>query len=105
MNNLNYIELGRQKYLEELDVNHAKIVLNFRTRMAKFSGNFKGNGTVENCPLQGLHSDLQHLSFEFPEIVKQVEIKVTYESILKPEISVSLAKTPGKIVNLRKNEE
>ena len=41
INKLNYIELGRQKYLEELVVNHAKIVFNFRTRMAKFSGNFK----------------------------------------------------------------
>ena len=56
MNKFNYIELGRQKYLEELDVNHAKIVFNFRKRMAKFSDNFKGNGTVENCPLCGLHS-------------------------------------------------
>ena len=91
--------------MEELDVNHGKIVFNFRTRMAKFSGNFKGNGTVENCPLCGLHSDLQHLSFECPEIVSQVEMKENYESIFKPEISVSLAKTLGKILNLRKNEE
>ena len=55
MRDLYYEKLEAQEYLKELDVNEAKTVFKFRVRMAKFSGNFKGQGLIDLCPLCALH--------------------------------------------------
>ena len=55
--------------------------------------------------LNGLYSVLQHLNIECPKIVKQLEIKETYQSMFNPKITLNLAKTKQKIVNLMKTEE
>ena len=89
MSNLTYEKFERQEYFTTLEVKHAKTVFRFRTRMATFDGNFKGQGPVDPCPLCGLHSDLQHLSFNCPVVIEKVEPTEEYEQIFGAKISKS----------------
>ena len=63
MINLFYVELEIQEYLKEKSINtsQAKAVFKFRTRMANFSENFKGQAGTQPCPLCRLHLDIKFL--------------------------------------------
>ena len=105
MENLKYEKLEKQGYLTKLDVWQAKEVFRFQTRMSNFSGNYRGKGPVELCPLCGQHEDLQHLCFECPVVLENVKIKEKYEEIFEPNITLTLAKTLSEIAKMRKKEE
>ena len=105
MSNLNYEKFERQEYFTTLQVKHVKTLFRFRTRMAPFEGNFKGQGPVDSCPLCGLHSDLQHLSFNCPVVIEKVEPTEEYEQIFGTKISTELAKCLQRMIELRKKEE
>ena len=105
MKNLKYEKLEAQKYLTMLDVNLAKTDFRFRVRMAQFSGNYKGQGPPEPCPLCGLHSDVQHQSFQCSAVTRKIKISEKYENLFKPNISTNLAKICQEIVKLRRKEE
>ena len=49
MKDLKYEKLQIQEYLTKLDVYLAKAVFRFRVRMARFSGNSKGQGPTDAC--------------------------------------------------------
>ena len=102
MKNLKYLKLEAQAYLRNLDGNLAKNVFKLRTRMAKFQGNFKEDDTVDFCPLCATHGDFQELSFQCPEILRQIEVTENYENIFGSKISLKLAKTLDEISRLRK---
>ena len=53
MDDLIYVELSMQNYLkdEKIRVQEARILFKFRTRMAKFWGNFKGGRPPQQCPV------------------------------------------------------
>ena len=53
LKDLFYIELKIQHYLklEELNVQQALTVFSFRTRMAKFSENYRNCGIQQTCPM------------------------------------------------------
>ena len=53
MTNLNYSSLTMQAYLKdpEVSVKQAQTMFRFRTRMEKFSENFKGGRPTKPCPL------------------------------------------------------
>ena len=104
MKNLKYGKLEAQKYLTMLDVNLAKTVFRFRVRMAQFSGNYKGQGPPEFCPLCGLHKDLQELCFYCPSVLNQIELYEEYENIFQPEVSKDLARNLKEIEKLRKKK-
>ena len=72
--------------------------------MAKFSGNFRGHGPPEPCPLCGSHEDTQQMSFQCPVILGQMEVTEEYENIFEKKISQPLARTLGKILKLRKKK-
>ena len=101
MKDLKYEKLQIQEYLTKLDVYLAKTMFRFRVRMARFSGNYKGKGPPDACPLCGLHSDEQQLSFQCPEVTMMIDTSVIYEHIFNPKISINLAKTCDKIMKLR----
>ena len=101
MKNLNYDKLHLQDYLINLDVKLAKNVFRYRTRMIQFDGNFNGQEPVKVCPLCGLHSDHQHLSFQCPVVVGKIEIEEDYENIFGDKVSLKLAKTLQRITKLR----
>ena len=105
MANLKYDQLKPQDYLSELDVREAKNVFRFRTRMANFNGNFRGQGQSELCPLCGLHDDLQSLSFNCPKVLEKIEVKEEYEDIFGLKISKTLSKTLSEIDKLRKKDK
>jgi hypothetical protein len=105
MKNLKYEMLKPQEYLANLDVWEAKAVFKFRVRMALFSGNFKGHGPPEPCPLCGQHDDLQDLCFQCPVVIGKLELTEKYENIYEKNISKRLARILIKIVEMRRKEE
>ena len=105
MKNLKYEMLKPQEYLANLDVWEAKAVFKFRVRMALFSGNFKGYGPPEPCPLCGQHDDLQDLCFQCPVVIGKLELTEKYENIYEKNISKRLARILIKIVEMRRKEE
>ena len=61
LDNLFYPELKLQVCLKgkDITVNQAKILLKFRTRMAKYSNNYGGTNDAKQCELCQTHSDRQ----------------------------------------------
>ena len=98
---LSYEKLDQQEYLKNLDVKLAKTTFRFRTRMAQFGGNFKGQGPLDPCPLCGEHQDLQELSFQCPEVLDKIKVNEDYDNIFEPKISRELAKTLQDILKIR----
>ena len=66
MANVEYASLDMQEYLKNMEINttQAKILFWFRTRMAKFSDNFKGGKPTKMCPVCKSSTDVQEHSFE-----------------------------------------
>ena len=73
--------------------------------MAKFSGNYKGQGPLESCPLCGRHEDSQELAFQCPKVLENCSISEEYFNIFENKISLNLAKTISAIMDLRRKEE
>ena len=101
MRDLHYEKLEAQDYLKELDVNEAKTVFKFRVRMAQFSGNFKGQGPIDPCPLCALHPDVQEECLQCPEVIGKLNIDVQYENIFVSTITRNLARTLEAITKFR----
>ena len=101
---LNYKELNQQEYLNNLNVVQLKEIFRFRTRMAKFSENFKEGGQVKLCPLCGQHDDTQNWSFKCQKVNENIEIIGEYEDIFESEITPSLANTVTQIMKLRETQ-
>ena len=101
---LNYKELNQQEYLNNLNVVQLKEIFRFRTRMAKFSENFKEGGQVKLCPLCGRHDDTQNWSFKCQKVNENIEIIGRYEDIFESEITPSLANTVTQIMKLRETQ-
>ena len=64
----NIINLSNYLKLENMNASEAKAIFQFRSRMAKFSGNYKGNSPIKICPLCSSHPDTQEWSFQCLEI-------------------------------------
>lgn len=105
MKNLHYDDLKPQDYLRNLDVKEAKNIFKFRVKMAKFSGNYKGQGPPEPCPLCGRHDDNQEMSFQCPKVLGKISISEDYFNIFENKISLNLAKAITAIMELRRKEE
>ena len=89
LDNLWYSKLETQKYLElaNLNKNEAQTIFKYRTRMAKFGENFRGNKSFVICPLCHTHPDSQKMSYEnCPVLVKNIKIPGEYEDIFKTYI-------------------
>ena len=84
---MKYQKLEKQDYLTNLDVKLAKTAFRFKTRMAQFGGNCKGQGPLEAYPLCGEHPGLQDLCFQCPEVVDKIQVNELYENIFEPTIS------------------
>ena len=101
MSNLTYEKLNLQNYLTNFDVELAKNIFRYRTRMIQFHGNFSGGGPTNLCPLCGSHSDLQNLSFKCPTVLGEIQIEENYENLFGNNISLEMAKTLEHITKLR----
>ena len=99
--NLDYQRLSMQSYLIGLNSNTAKIVLQYRLRMANYCGNFKGTESVNMCPLCLTHEDDQSLAFSCPFIREKIKIEEPYEHLFASEISINLVKILESIEKIR----
>ena len=105
MKNLNYTSIEMQQYLKEKDIStsQAKTIFRFRTRMEKFSDNFKGGGPTKLCPVCISSTDTQSHSFSCPIIKENMEISGSLNDIYKHTITNKLARTLENIIKFREN--
>ena len=94
----NKLKIAKYLELENINVSEAKAVFQFRSKMAKFSGNYKGKNPIKMCPLCLSHPDTQEWSFKCLEIMKNLEINGNYNDIIEGNITKKLAKTTLSII-------
>ena len=79
MDDLFYSKLEIRNYLklENVNTKEAQTLFRYRTRMAKFGENFRGNRNSILCPLCKTHLDGQKMCFEnCPVVKKNITISV-----------------------------
>ena len=105
MKNLNYTSLEMQQYLKEkrISKSQAQIIFRFRTRMEKFSENFKGGKPTNPCPVCTSSKDTQSHSFSCLPIQDNMDISGSFDDVYKQPISDDLAKTLENIVKFRED--
>ena len=84
LDSLNYSKLEIQKYLllENLNNKQAQTLFRYRTRMANFGENYRGQKNSKLCPLCNFHLDNQKMGFENCLVLrKNVEISGNYNQI------------------------
>ena len=101
LRNLSYEKLEMQQYLKDYDFMDAIVIFKFRTRMAPFNENFKGQGPPKLCPLCENFIDSQIHSFHCSKMISHIEINGRYEDIFKQKINKELLKTLKKILEYR----
>ena len=103
LKNLDYQELKTQDYLlcQEMTVIQAKILLKFRTRMANFSNNYKGNTEVKECKQCKKHPDSQDMIYECEYNKKYIQMSGKYEDIFEVKIEIKMAKMLEEISKSR----
>lgn len=99
--NFKKLELSNYLRLEDIGDDEAKAVFQFRSRMAQFHGNYRGNTPLKYCPLCLSHPDTQEWSFKCSVLQKNIKINGNYEDIMKGKINKTLAKTVKSIVKYR----
>ena len=89
MKNLEYTQLEMQEYFKNKDISptQARIIFKFRTRMEKFSENFKGGKPTQQCPVCTSSTDTQSHSFSCPVIVESLKISGSLEDIYEQTIT------------------
>ena len=86
MRNVKYKEFKIQPYFLRADLSNESIktLFKWRTKMSKFSNNYRGGRPVALCPLCRNHDDLQEDSFKCYEIRQKITINHDYEDIFNP---------------------
>ena len=106
MENLQYVELGMQKYLknEKITVKQARILFKFRTRMERFWGNFKGGKPPQPCPVckDVLSVDTQEHSFRCKVLAESMKLSNNYKGIFSSEVEHEIVITVENIEKFRK---
>ena len=106
MENLQYVELGLQKYLksEKITVKQARILFKFRTRMERFWANFKGGKPPQPCPVckDEQSVDTQEHSFSCKILSENMKISNNYKGIFSSEVEHEIVKSVEHIEKFRK---
>ena len=107
MDDLDYSELAMQNYLKDvkIKVKEAKSLFKFRTRMAKFWGNFKGGRPPQQCPLckEEGSVDTQVHSFQCKTIKINIQIEGENKDVFKHLIDEKIARTVERIERIRED--
>ena len=105
MENLNYKNLEMQDYLKDqtINVNQARTLFRFRTRMARFWGNFKGGRPPQKCPVcsEVMSIDTQSHSFQCEVLGASININGNYENIFEAKVTQTVARTVENIEKFR----
>ena len=105
MRNLEYSKLELQSYFKfpGIKVDMQRNLFKFRTRMAPFGENFRGNQEVITCPLCNNDKDNQAHSFNCQAIKDKMEIKCDISDVYSDTITLDTAETVTEILEVRKN--
>ena len=103
MENTFHGKLEIQKYLRQKNISaeDAKLVFAFRTRMAKFSENFRGPHGPKMCTLCYTHLDNQPMAFNCTVIKPYLDKKGKYEYIFRSEIPMETIRNLKIITKMR----
>ena len=103
MSSLVYNSLEMQEYLknQEITATQANFLFRFRTRMEKFSENYKAGKPTRPCPVCKETPDTQTHSFECELIQQNVKIEGQPSDIFSTNIDRKLARTLENIVKFR----
>ena len=98
-----HARLEMQSYLKLKDITpeDAKLIFAYRTRMAKFSENFRGPHGPKLCPLCLSHLDNQQMAFNCPVIKPKLDEKGKYDYIFRSQIPRETIKNLKIITRLR----
>ena len=94
-----------QDYLKDFKItsSQAKVVFGFRTRMSKYSENYKGGKPTTVCPVCKDYPDTQMHSFQCQVLRENLKMEGNYVDIFSPKIERSLAETLERILKMREN--
>ena len=103
MNYLEYNDLKTQNYcyMEGLKVHEIQNIFKYRTKMTKVSGNYKGKEGVSQCPLCGLHPDVQEKMTTCETIKDKMDINVDISNIFSENITYEVARAVSKMQEIR----
>ena len=104
MANVYYETLEMQSYFKSPKLKEAdkRTIFKYRVRMEKFGENYRGGHNSIMCPLCFIHLDNQEMSFQCPDIKKEIEIKGDISDIYKTNIGQGTIETVLKITEYRK---
>ena len=105
MKNIKYESLKMQKYFSDsqLNINNKRDIFAFRTRMAEFGENYRGQRSYVICPYLCYQKDSQAHSFQCTGVTDKIEVNGQYSDIFKNDIPVQTIHTLTKIRKLRQN--
>ena len=103
MDNVFYVDLKMQEYLKDKNIRRsmARALFKFKTRMARFSENFKEGGQTKPCPLCKDALDTQRHSLECKVIVVNLKIDIRYEDLFHSKIDKKVAITAENILKFK----
>ena len=106
MDNLSYEKLEMQEYLRDknINVNQARSLFRFRTRMTRFWENFKGGRPPQQCPecSKALSVATQSHSFECEVLDSNININGNYWEIFETKVNHKVARIVENIEKFRK---
>ena len=103
MKNTKYDKLKIQDYFQnsKLSVENKRDMFAFRTRMAEFGENYRGQREYVICPYLCNKRDSQQHSFECKGVTNQITVNGTYSDIFNSEIPITTCYTVTKIRKIR----
>ena len=81
-----------------------RTIFKYRVRMEKFGENYRGGHKSIVCPLCFTHPDNQAMSFQCPDIKKEIDVKGDISEIYKETIKQETIQTILKITEYRKRK-
>ena len=107
LDNLYYRELSLQSYLrcQNITVTQAKILLKFRTRMARYGNNYRGTSSdTDLCELCQTHRDAQDEIYICEFNKKHVTLNGTYQDLFNSEVKLEIVKILEEVYKKRENK-
>ena len=103
MKNLKYDKFKIQDYFQnsKLSVENKRDIFAYRTRMADFGENYRGQRKYVICPFLCNQRDSQHHSFECNGVINRTPVNGTYNDIFKDDIPITTCYTLTKIRKIR----
>ena len=106
LDNLSYKDLKIRNHLTSTEntINQAKILMLYRSRMAKYANNYEQTEGILDCKLCGNHPDQQEEIYECDYNKKRIVLNGSYRDIFQEKINTDSIQTLEKIYNLRENK-